>query len=203
MPLSGENTMNFSKLPKDRRNKLILVVLITLATLGALGFGLIKYQYSALRRLAEKKVMVDLKFRQMQEAIKHADGLESDLAEARKKLAAVESDVASGDLYAWIINTLRRFKTPYKVELPQFSPIGTPTPVDLLPNFPYQQAALTVAGTAHFHDFGRFLADFENQFPHIRVLNLSLDLNASATFEESEMLSFRMEIVTLVKANPS
>jgi len=35
------------------------------------------------------------------------------------------------------------------------------------------------------------------------VMNLSLDLNASATFEETEMLSFRMEIVTLVKANPS
>lgn len=195
--------MNFTKLSKDRRNKLILVVLISLATLGALGFGLIKYQYTALRRLAEKKVMVDRKFQQMQDAIKHADGLEADLAEDRKKLAAVESDVATGDLYAWVINTLRRFKTPYKVELPQFSPIGIPTPVDLLPNFPYQQATLTVAGTAHFHDFGRFLADFENQFPHIRVMNLSLDLNSSATFDESEMLSFRMEVVTLVKANQS
>jgi Tfp pilus assembly protein PilO len=203
MPLPGENAMNFTKLSKDRRNKLILVVLISLATLGALGFGLIKYQYTALRRLAEKKVMVDRKFQQMQDAIKHADGLEADLAEDRKKLAAVESDVATGDLYAWVINTLRRFKTPYKVELPQFSPIGIPTPVDLLPNFPYQQATLTVAGTAHFHDFGRFLADFENQFPHIRVMNLSLDLNSSATFDESEMLSFRMEVVTLVKANQS
>jgi hypothetical protein len=195
--------MNFTKLTKDRRNKLILVIVITLATLGALGFGLIKYQYGALQRLAEKKVIVDKKFQQMQQAIKHADSLEVDFADARKKLAVVESDVASGDLYSWVINTLRRFKAPYKVELPQFSPIGATTPVDLLPNFPYQQATLTVAGTAHFHDFGRFLADFENQFPHIRVLNLSLDLNAGATFEESEMLSFKMEVVTLVKANPS
>ncbi len=195
--------MNFTKLSKDRRNKLILVVLITLATLGGLGFGLIKYQYASLRRLADKKVVVGLKFQRMQEAIKHADRLEADFAEAKKKLATVENDIASGDLYSWVINTLRRFKAPYKVELPQFSPISPTTPVDLLPNFPYQQATLTVAGTAHFHDFGRFLADFENQFPHIRVLNLSLDLNASASFEESEMLSFRMEIVTLVKANPS
>ena len=37
--------------------------------------------------------------------------------------------------------------------------------VNLLPNFPYKQATLTVAGTAHFHDLGRFLADFENQIP--------------------------------------
>ena len=195
--------MNFSKLPKEKRNQLLLVGMITLATMGGLGFGLIKYQYSSLQRMAGKKGLAERKYQQMQDAIKNADRLAGDLAEAKKTLANEENDVASGDLLSWIVNTLRRFKTPYKVEMPQLSPISSTGPTDLVPNFPYQQASITVAGTAHFHDFGRFLADFENQFPHIRILNLTLDVNAGATFEEPEMLSFRMEIVTLVKPNPS
>jgi len=73
--------------------------------------------------------------------------------------------------------------------------------MSLIPNFPYEQASITVAGRAHFHDFGRFVADFENQFPHIRVLNLDLDLDTVST--QPEMLSFKMDIVTLVKPNPS
>lgn len=194
--------MNFSKLPKDKRNQLVLVVLITLGTLGALGFGLIKYQYNSLHRLAEKRVVAEAKLKKMRDAIKYADQLKADLDEVGKTLAERENDMASGDVFSWVYNTLRKFKTPYKVELPQFSPIGPNSPMSLLPNFPYQQATLTVAGTAHYHDFGRFLADFENQFPHIRVLNLALDVNAGTLPEEPETLSFRMDIVTLVKPNP-
>ena len=73
----------------------------------------------------------------------------------------------------------------------------------LLPNFPYKQATLSLAGTAHFHDFGHFLADLENQFPHIRVLNLSLELNQSPAAEDQETVSFKLDLVTLVKTNPS
>ena len=75
--------------------------------------------------------------------------------------------------------------------------------MNLLPNFPYKQATLSLVGTAHFHDFGRFLADLENQFPHIRVVNLSLELNQSPAAEDQETVSFKLDIVTLVKTNPS
>ena len=107
-------------------------------------------------------------------------------------------------MYSWVINTLRDFKGKYsKVNVPQFNPIGATSDVNLTPNFPYKQATLSVAGSAHFHDFGRFLADLENQFPHIRVLNLSLELNQSPVAEEQETVSFKLDIVTLVKTNPS
>ena len=75
--------------------------------------------------------------------------------------------------------------------------------VNLLPDFPYKQATFTVAGTARFHDFGRFLADFENEFPHVRVVNLSLDANTPAGGEDAETLNFKMEIVTLIKPTQS
>ena len=89
------------------------------------------------------------------------------------------------------------------MEIPQFSQLGSPMDVTVLPSFPYKQATLTVAGTAHFDDLGRFLADFENQFPHVRLVNLSVDANANSLTVEPEMLSFKMDIITLVKVNPS
>jgi hypothetical protein len=192
--------MNFNKLPKEKRTHLILVVAVTLAVLGGLGFGLVRQQYSSLKRLAADKVAAQKKREQMQQALKHADQLEAELALAKNTLASMESDIGSGDLYSWVITTLRSFKAPYKVDLPTFGPINLRNDLNLLPNFPYQQAALTVAGRAHFHDFGRFLADFENQFPHMRVLNLDLDLDTAAP--EPEKLAFKMEIVTLVKSSP-
>ena len=98
---------------------------------------------------------------------------------------------------------MRQFKTSYKVEIPQFQPVGPASDVTLIPAFPYKQTAISVSGTAHFHDLGRFLADLENQFPHMRVVNLSLDLNSSPTTEDQETVAFKLDIVTLVKNSSS
>ena len=193
--------MNFSRMSKEKRNQLILALVIALATLSGLGFGLIRYQYTSLRRAAESKQAAERKLEQMAEAVKNAGRLTVDLADAKKSLTEMESDIASGDLYSWLITTIRKFRGPYRVDIPSFSPIGPTTDVNLLANFPYKQTTLNVSGTAHFHDLGRFLADFENQFPHIRLVNLNLDLDGGAS--EAEMLSFKMEIIALVKSNAS
>jgi hypothetical protein len=195
--------MNFRKLPKEKRNRLVLVALVTLIAVAGLYFGLIRRQNDSLARLAGKKTAASTKLKVVLDAIHRADRIKAELDAARNTLTGAESDVASGDLYAWVINSLRQFKAPYKVEIPQFSQLGSPVDVNLLPNFPYKQATLTVAGTAHFDDLGRFLADLENQFPHVRLLNLNLDANAPSLNVEPETLSFKMDIVTLVKPNPS
>ena len=192
--------MNFKKLPKDKRNHLILVLIGTIAILVGLGFGLVSAQKNALKNLAQKNEDAKKKLSEMREAVNNAAKYEAAVVESRKKLAEMETDIATGDLYAWVINTLRAFKVAYKVEIPQFSPIGPVVDMTLLPDFPYKQATLTVAGTAHFHDFGHFLAAFENEFPHIRVLNLKLDANqALVAGQDQELVSFTMELVTLVK----
>jgi hypothetical protein len=195
--------MNFRKLPKEKRNGLVLVALATLVAVAGLYFGLIQRQHENLARLAQKKAASAKKLQVVLDAIRRADPIKAELDSARTNLAGAESDIASGDLYAWVINWLRGFKASYKVEIPQFSQLGAPVDVNLRPNFPYKQASLTVAGTAHFHDLGRFLADLENQFPHVRLVNLSLEATAPGLKAESETLSFKMDIVTLVKPNPS
>jgi Tfp pilus assembly protein PilO len=193
--------MKLGRLTKEKRTQLILVTLVVVGLMIGLGFGLIQSQYSKLGGLADRKATATQKLAQMQDAVKNSKRLEADLVESKKKLVELESDAASGDLYSWMINTIRRFKQAHKVEIPQFGQLGAVSDVSLLPDFPYKQVSLTVAGSAHFHDFGRFLADFENQFPHVRVLNLTLDVDAAP--QDQEMLAFKMEIITLVKPTQS
>ena len=195
--------MNLSKLPKEKLNRLILVILATLIAIAGLYFGLIRRQNENLVRLAQQKAAAAKKLQVIREALHRADQIKAQLDEAKTTLTAAESDIASGDLYAWVIDWLRQYKAPYKVEIPQFSQLGAPADVNLLPRFPYKQTTLTVAGTAHYHDLGRFLSDLENQFPHVRLLNLSLDVNAVSPSVEPETLTFKLDIVTLAKPNQS
>jgi hypothetical protein len=87
------------------------------------------------------------------------------------------------------------------VEIPE---VGHPTigESDLLPSFPYKQIQFAINGTVYYHDLGKFIADFENSFPHSRMVHLVVE-PATGPNSNSEKLSFRMEIITLVKLNPS
>ena len=190
------------KLPKEKREKLVVVIVLTAITLSSLWFGLIDYQNSRLRTLAVKKQNLERKVSDMETAIRNANQLDSLLAVEDRKLADLEENMASGDLYSWMVNTLRQFKLPYRVDIPQFSTIST-TDMNMLPKFPYKQATMTINGTAYFHDLGRFVADFENRFPQIRIQNLDIQPTSGLTAGDHEKLSFKMDIVALVKSGPS
>lgn len=194
--------MKFKQLPKDKRNNLILVVLLTAIALGGLGFGLIRFQYDNLQIIANDTNDARKKLKQMQDGITRADQLETDLAELSKHLAELEEGMAPSDPYSWVYNTIRRFTLSYKVEIPVVNQpvVGETT---LLPRFPYKQASLELSGTGFYHDIGKFIADFENHYPHIRVVNLTLDPLAGLVTEEKEKLEFKMHIVALVRPNPS
>ncbi len=188
-----------STLPKEKRNQLLLVVMVTGIVLCGLWFGLISFQQQKLRNLAQNNQNAGRKLKQMELSIKNAGQIEADLVESSRKLAELENGMVSGDPYSWAINTIRQFKQPYKLDIPQFSAIDGPKDVSLLASFPYKQVAMSIGGTAFFHDFGRFVADFENQYPYVRVLNVNLEPVPQGLGTEREKLSFKMDILFLVK----
>jgi hypothetical protein len=203
VPFPGEDAMNWKKLSKEKKQQLVLIAMITVGALAGVGSGLIKGQYDNLAQIADKKVTTQKKLAQVEQAVKRITQIQADLEENRKTLAEQERDVAEGDLYSWVINTLRKFSADYKVELPQKSGLSGPMEMTLLPNFPYKQVSITVMGTAHFHDLGHFISDMENTFPHMRLLNVGIEMMPPSGAGDPEMLSFKMEIITLVKSNPS
>ena len=191
--------MNWNKLPKEKKQQLVIAVVLTVAVLAGLGFGLIKYQFNHLARLSDKKALAEKSNQDMDNSIKHRAQLQADVEKAQKELAILEESMASGDLYSSLINSIRRFRAGYKVEIPSFGASAVVADCNLLPGFPYKQVTISVSGTAHYHDLGRFIADFENKFPHARIVNLDLELNTGSPTGEREKLGFRMEIITLIK----
>src|SRR5205809_61414 len=119
-----------TKLAKDKRNQLILVVAVTTMGVAGLWFGLISLQEQYLRDLANRK--------------------------------------------ADVTGKLERIK----------------------------QASYGIGGTAYFHDLGKFVADFENQYPYFRLVNLDIFPevgSGSSDKEPRERLAFKMDIITLIR----
>jgi hypothetical protein len=122
------------------------------------------------------------------------------LSQVILQLAHAEEDIAVGDVYSWTFDTIRQFKAKYPLDIPN---VGQPSigVVDLIGDMPYKQVKVVVSGSGYYHDIGKFISDFENNFPHIRVVNLILDPIAASPGITMEKLNFRMEIVALVKPN--
>ncbi|HEV2209225.1 MAG TPA: hypothetical protein VG167_10650 [Verrucomicrobiae bacterium] len=191
------------KLSTEKRNQLLLVVLGLAVAAGVWYTMVYKAQTKNLADMRAARDTAEQKVQQVKRTIAAASQIEAELCDARKNLAAIEDTMASGDLYSWAINTLRQFKLGYKIDIPQYSQIDGPKDVTMLANFPYKQATITIGGSAQYYELGRFIADFENQFPYVRVLNLSIEPASGLAATEKERLSFRMEIAALVKPGTS
>jgi len=189
-----------NNLPKEKRDRFILIILLTAGILAGLYFGVIRLQNANVRALKAKREEDQRKLRKMDDDVKNAKEISAQLISASNTLWQIEADMASGsDLYASVIRTIRQFSAGYKVNIPQFGQLTGPADMTLFPRFPYKQVTISISGTAFFHDFGKYLADFENRFPNIRVQNLNLEPGAALLPGENEKLSFRMDVITLVK----
>ena len=191
------------KLSIEKRNQLLAVVLIVAALGGAWYWLVYRAQSEGLQALAGRKTETQRQLEEVRRTIEAADQIENQLTDGSKQVAQIEDGMASGDLYSWTINMIRQFKTAYKIDIPQFSQIDGPKDVSLIGAFPYKQASVTVSGTAFFYDFGKFVADFENAFPYVRISNLSLEPVSGLVAGEHERLAFKMDIAVLVKPSSS
>lgn len=194
-----------SALYRDYRGKqrqVVLVGLITACVLVAMWFGLIAPQQRSLKALAASMEASQRKLDTVRKALAGAQKLEEALAAASAQLAEQEEKMATGDYYSWVINQIRQFKLGHRVDIPQFGTIVGPADMPMLPNFPYKQVTLSVGGTGYFHDIGRFIAEYENEFPYSRIQNLEIEPAVGQSAGDKEKLLFRMEIVTLVKPGP-
>ena len=196
-----------ARLSKEKRDRLILVIILTTAISLGLWYGIIT---TRKQRLEEAKVSIRTATEKLEKAkalVKQADKAESQAAAAVNKLKTVEDSMAAGlDHYTWAILLLEKARARHDVKIIEVTrPLKGE--VGMLAQFPYQAAIFTVRGSGHYHDFGKFLADFENSFPYFRVQNLLLapELEIAGGQESSsapagtENLSFKMEIVALIK----
>src|SRR5215475_3193971 len=102
MPFPGENAM--TRLPKEKRDKLILTVLGTAIVVVGMYFGLINFQRASINTLKQQKEAIDKKAKEVETSIQNAKKIETDLAQRSAELTTNEEDMASGDAYLWMVN---------------------------------------------------------------------------------------------------
>jgi hypothetical protein len=190
-----------NKLSPEKRNHLILVAVGTLAAIFVLWYFVIKNQQTALiearKKTADAKQKVDL----AESAIKRADEIETEMNAKEGELAAIESGMGPEDgLYGWFLQTINQFIGSRPVS--NFN--GAKEKIEevkLIPRFPYTAATFPgVRLTGYYHDLGKFVADFENEFPYFQIQNPEIALARSPS-EEREKLDLTFDIVTVFKSN--
>jgi Tfp pilus assembly protein PilO len=187
-----------NRLSKDQQKKILAIAIGTLVAIIGLYFGLVSYQQTALAVSRNRVVAAETKLKEAANLIKNAQDWQKAVEVRTEMLNEIEEGMASGDAYSWIIRVVNKFKIDYKIDIPNFSPAQAVT-VGILPNFPYQAVLFKVKALGYYHDFGKFLADFENKFPHMRVQNLNMEPGKSGGSDESEVLEVNMEVVALIK----
>lgn len=189
-----------NKLVHDKRFQLIALGLATAALLALIWYGLIQTIRSGLRDTADRISLMRSKVDPAKRSTRLADQIKADLDAATAKLLTAEVSMVEGDSFRWVINTLSKYQSRYTIEFKEYDP-PQGGELRLLPKVPYRAASFTVSGTATYHDFGRFLADFENTEPYVRLQRLELEPASAVnlTRDEDNNLTFRMEFVTLAK----
>lgn len=193
-----------NKLSKEKRNQLVLVGLVTAGVIVALWMAFLGPQQTTLDTLRGNIADARSRLEEMEKDAARADEIASRLGVARNRLAALENGMASGDVFAWVYNSVINFKNQYALEIPSFSQY-LEEDCTLLPQFPYRQIRVTIQGRGFYHDLGRFIAAFENHFPHIRLQNLEISSGTSYPLgerdkkdeENRESLTFKVDLIAL------
>lgn len=186
-----------SKLSKAKRDQLILVCLGVVVAIVGIYYGIITGQKKNLAAAQKNATDARSKVDKAESVLKRKDATTADVEALAQKIKNIEDTMPSGDLYSWVLITMNNFITPRKIS--NFSSSReTLSEVAIIPKFPYKAASFTIRMTAHYHDFGAFLADFENQYPYVRIQNIDI-APAEKGAEGSERLDLTFQLVTLVR----
>lgn len=203
-----------NKLSKDKRDKIVLVAMGGFALVAAVYFLVISGQRVALQQYDQAMLELDDRLNKAERRIRLAARVNTELAEMQDKVGRFEAQMIPREQLngkKWMLDTINDFmKGRFRLELRAMSndPLTGPQFLSL-PNFDYGAAAYNVEMSGYFHEFGRFLADFENHFPFMSVQNLQVSPVASSVLadraegvipaDEREKLIFSMRVVVLYK----
>jgi len=96
-----------NKLPKAKRDQLILVGMGTLILLAMIIYGLILPQYDVISKIKEDTNTARNDLKSKQDTIKTADTVSNQLVDASDTLAQAEGDMVTGDPALWIYEKIR------------------------------------------------------------------------------------------------
>jgi Tfp pilus assembly protein PilO len=190
-----------NKLSKEKQQQLIAVAAAAVVVIGLLYFFVIRAQSKSRAAKMSEIGTFEKNVSDAEALKKRSPAILADLEASKKKLDEEEKNMASGDLYSWVILKVNDFikSRAHKVEIPIFGREER-THIGIYGDFPYDAVKYSLKGTGYYHDLGKFLADFENAFPYARIQNLDLMPESGAgSGSENEKLAFKFELVVTLK----
>src|SRR5215469_10010051 len=106
-----------TKLPKEKRDKLILVCMVFGIALVGIYLLLIHPEYQSIASTKAATENKRQKLESMEKAINRAADTAAQLQDTEMELSGAEKDMAVGDPNAWIYDTIRGFKAQYKMDM--------------------------------------------------------------------------------------
>lgn len=192
-------------LSSEKKQHLAAVAMGTVLALVALYLLLIAPARQALAQLQTQTAEAEKKYTDADRLVRRAPTVQEDLDRLEARLNSIEAGMVDSDPVQWIRSTEIKFRAqaPYSVDIPNI-PFRGQGDMTMIPDFPYRAANYLFGGSAYYHDLGRYLADWENQFPYMRILNLEITPDdpgplAAATADDRERLNFTFEVSVLVK----
>ena len=192
-----------TKLRREKRQQLLVWVVSAVLGTAAIGYGILGTQQRVLSTGADELTEVAMRTEQARRGLELASQFKADYEAAQQELARQEELMAKGDAYRWVINTLDKIESDYRVSIATIEPPETgelKTP----PALPYKAAMFKIKGHACYHDLGSFLAALENRLPYIRINRLVLQSTPMgyAKPEDKEKLAFELEFENLLVVPP-
>jgi hypothetical protein len=187
-------------IPKRKFHQILLLVTGTGAAAALIWFAFLNPSISSLKATTEQIAQRTGELKTEKQHLGLAERFKNDVVTATMKLQAIEEEMPQGDLYRWVIKILLPFQVRHEVEFSNFEPpqVGS---FNRWPNMPYKSSLFSVVGVATYHNFGKFLADFENTYPYLTLRALELEPAGanSGSSEDDRNIRFKMEFVTPVK----
>jgi hypothetical protein len=185
-----------SKLSKKQRDQLIMVAFGTVALMAALWLLVVVSEKQELADIRQTTETMKEKITRADNFLRRADEIEDTLQARDAELSKREEMLGPArDTYSWMVTKVisplvlahKGVNVPV-VSQPEF------TDVTAIPKFCYKGVLFRVKANGYFHDFGKFLADFENSYPYFRIQNL--DMIPSG---DGEKLNILFEAVALLQ----
>ncbi len=191
-----------SKLSKEKTQQIALVWIFAAAGAVLLWWFGVSSVNAKRRATNDAVTAAQAKIEDGNKKKQRANASKDALRAVEKDLKEKEDGMASGELFAWVDGRLNTLIAQHllDVDIPTKTR-GEAVEVGLLPAppFPYKAVKYAVKGTAYYHEFGKFVANFENTFPYIRIQNIEITPGGQFESSDPERLNFRFEIVALQK----
>jgi Tfp pilus assembly protein PilO len=191
------------KLTKAQRDQLIAVAIGAVAIMAALWYLVIVAQGKELAVVQANCKTMRTKLDAASDKVKQAEEKNLELTNCLATLHQREATFAPAhEPYSWMVEVMARFSLPAE-EVLRYKSVSNiePKPPEIsdkgvIAGFPYKWARFHITGQGHYHDFGKFVADFENAFPYFSIQNLEISVPGIRQAQDPDMLAYSFDVVT-------